>query len=268
MCSSRGQRKLRCREQGLDRSTHRPRSEHTKERLVRAPLSPTHPTYPADARLLPSFIKMLSTATAGGTVINYSDRFSLSGMTGIFPPALLTDLKSVSDTKGPAAQNQVAGAGADAAAGAGDPLYKVPYTMQTGAVRYAPMQPLPPSKITADKMSRLHPTSAFSIATAYLKAPTVSTTMTQSITYAVTSRENDVGLPYPISLYQVELCNRTDKSTRAIGCSSCASYGSYGKVPESVEGLKCPRFLCTFDRDSVCLSSLSLMEHLPALVQS
>ena len=139
-----------------------------------------------------SFIKMISIATAGGQVINFSERFSLSGMTGIFPPTLLTDLQLVSDTKGPPTLNQVAGAQPGGSVGAGDPQFRVPYTMQTGNTKYAPMQPLPPTKITQTKTSRLHPTSAVSIARTFLRIPSVVTTVTENPTYVVKSHENQV----------------------------------------------------------------------------
>ena len=49
---------------------------------------------------------MISTAT-GGTVVNYSDRFSLSGMTGVFPANVQAGLKTVTGTSGPKTENNV-----------------------------------------------------------------------------------------------------------------------------------------------------------------
>src|SRR5579862_5693076 len=51
-------------------------------------------------RQLPSFLKMVSVASAGGSVINYSSRFSLTGMTGSFTSDVIQGLASVSGTDG------------------------------------------------------------------------------------------------------------------------------------------------------------------------
>ncbi|KAI9826315.1 MAG: hypothetical protein M1832_000232 [Thelocarpon impressellum] len=131
---------------------------------------------------------MVSTAGAGGTVINFSDRFSLSGMTGTFPPTLEADLKNVKDTKGPPSVNQVAGAKGAAGGAEGD--FAVPYTMQTGAQRFAPMQPPAPTKITAKDAKPLWPVSASTVATTWLPPPTIATTITQSPNHSVKSRVN------------------------------------------------------------------------------
>ena len=95
-----------------------------------------------------SFLKVQSVAAAGGTVINYSDRFTLSGMTGAFPPDVVAANAAVKGTAGPPTVNQVAGANAPAA-GTGE--FAVPYTLQTGPTKFAPMQPVPPTKITKVK---------------------------------------------------------------------------------------------------------------------
>ena len=136
-----------------------------------------------------SFLKMISVATVGGTVINYSPRFSLTGMTGIFPPAVTDGLAGVTGTDGPPTLNQVAGQNNKPGA---DGPYAQPYTLQTGLTRYAPMQPVPPTKITANKATPLWPTSSVSIAKTWLPRPSIVTTLTQNPTYSVTSRENNV----------------------------------------------------------------------------
>jgi len=140
-----------------------------------------------------SFLKIISVATAGGTITNYSPRFSLTGMTGSFPPNVLAGLKTVSGTAGPATENNVAaanpGAGAGGPQGAG---FAVPYTLQTGLTKYAPMQPQPPTKITAKNASPLWPTSSVTFAQTWLPRPSQVTTFTQSLTYSMSSRENTV----------------------------------------------------------------------------
>lgn len=136
------------------------------------------------------FIKMIS-AAPGGTVINYSGRFSISGMTGTFPDAVKTGLKSVDGTKGPATENNVVQGQNPPAAGD----TAVPYSMQTGSIRYAPMQKQPPTKITAKDPKPLYPTSAVQFAVTFLPNPVQKTTMTASVTYSHESRENTVSDP-------------------------------------------------------------------------
>lgn len=134
---------------------------------------------------------MISSA-AGGTVVNYSSRFSLSGMTGTFPPNVETGIKGVTGTDGPASQNNVkdvANAGGAGAAGGAS----VPYTLQTGLTRYAPMQGKPGTKITAKQASAQYPTSSVDLAKTFLPTPVQVTTMTMSGTYALAaSIENTV----------------------------------------------------------------------------
>jgi hypothetical protein len=136
------------------------------------------------------FLKMISVAAAGGTVINYSPRFSLSGMTGSFPANVVAGLKTIKGTDGPPSVNNVGQGGASTVVD-GD-LFKVPYTMQTGLTRYAPMQPVPPTKITKKKATPQHPTSAVDIARSILPIPKQQTTITQSQTFSVSSVENTV----------------------------------------------------------------------------
>lgn len=141
------------------------------------------------------FLKIIS-AAQGGSVINYSPRFSFSGMTGTFPPDVTTGLETVDGTDGPATENNIESnqRGAQNAAGA-DGDYDVTYTMQTGVIRYAPMPGLPPTKITAQNPKPLYPTSAVQFAAEALPTPSQKTTMTQSVTYSVVSKENTVSCP-------------------------------------------------------------------------
>ncbi|KAI9811664.1 MAG: hypothetical protein M1826_003116 [Phylliscum demangeonii] len=134
------------------------------------------------------FLKMISVATVGGTVINYSKRFSLTGMTGVFPAAVLDGMAAVTGTDGPPTVNQVAGL--NPAPAAADGPYAVPYNMQTGPTRYAPMQPLPSTKMATKKPTPLWPTSSVSIAKTWLPPPSQVTTVTQAATYSFASHEN------------------------------------------------------------------------------
>lgn len=144
------------------------------------------------------FLKIVSAAT-GGTIINYSDRFTLSSMTGTFPAAVTAGLQTVSGTAGPAMQNDINAAqagNAAAAASSVDPsVYNVPYTLQTGTIRYAPMPPMPQTSITAKNASPQFPTSAYTIYHTIAGTPNAVTTQTAVQTFSTSSRENTVRPP-------------------------------------------------------------------------
>ena len=133
---------------------------------------------------------MVSTAAAGGTVTNYSPRFTFSGMTGTFPDSVKTAMKSVTGTNGPDTVDATSNNNPAAAPQDGD--FGIEYTMQTGATRYAPMQPVPPTKITKKNATPLYPTSSVVIAITNLPTPEQQTTITQSQTFSVSSVENTV----------------------------------------------------------------------------
>jgi hypothetical protein len=138
---------------------------------------------------------MQSTATAGGTITTYSDRFSLTGMTGVFTQDIKTALAGVSGTGGPSAVNALAKnapVAQAAGAAAADGVYGTPYTLQIGPTRYAPMQPVPGIKITATDTAPLYPTSSVVFASTFLPMPDVSTTITQAQTFSVASHPNQV----------------------------------------------------------------------------
>lgn len=133
---------------------------------------------------------MESVATVGGTVINYSKRFSLTGMTGTFPQAVLDGMEDVTGLDGPPTKNDVAGQQASQTIAEG--LYGVPYNEQTGPTKYCPMQPLPPTKIIKDKPTPLWPTSGVTFAKTFMPTPQQVTTLTLAQTFSVASRMNDV----------------------------------------------------------------------------
>lgn len=136
---------------------------------------------------------MISTAAAGGAVINYSNRFTLTGMTGTFSQTVQDGLLIVSGTTGPGTVNQVANAAASSAA-ADDGVWGTPYNLQTGLTKYAPMQPVPPTAITAKNTSPLYPTSSVVLASTYFAIPSIVTTLTQPQTFSVSSHANTVGI--------------------------------------------------------------------------
>lgn len=145
--------------------------------------------------ILDSFLKIQSVGAAGAQVVNYSDRFTLSGMTGSFPANVQAGIKTVSGTNGPPSTAQdgpAAGAGAQGAQGD----YAVTYTAQTGLIKYAPMQTPPGPKITANKVQPRYPTSSVSIAKTFLPTPKQTTTMTASLTNSPAQSK-----PFQVNIY-------------------------------------------------------------------
>ncbi|RFU23929.1 hypothetical protein B7463_g12412, partial [Scytalidium lignicola] len=137
------------------------------------------------------FLGMVSTATAGGTITNFSNRFTLTGMTGSFSQAVKDGLATVSGTAGPQTINNLAQAAPAPAPGAADEgVYGTPYNEQLGPTKYAPMQPVPPTAITATNTAPLWPTSSVRLATTFLPIPSVQTTITQAQTFSIASHQN------------------------------------------------------------------------------
>ena len=137
-----------------------------------------------------SYLKMTSVITDGGTVINYSPRFSLTGMTGSTDPAIVQAVTALNGaTAGPPSQNNAANNGAaGGATGAG----AIPYNLQTGLTKYAPMQPIPSTAITATAYTPLYPTSAYTVARSPMPPASIIITVTASQTQSFSSRENTV----------------------------------------------------------------------------
>ncbi|KAK3701893.1 Cell wall synthesis protein kre9 precursor [Vermiconidia calcicola] len=136
---------------------------------------------------------MISAPADGGQVINYSDRFNVLGMTGSVAPNIKKAVTALGgSTAGPPTVNEVNNvapvASVPADPGAGD--YGVPYAQQKGPTKYAPMQKVPPTKITAKKVTPLNPTSAWTVAKTWLPKPTVISTVTEPNTFSVRSRAN------------------------------------------------------------------------------
>lgn len=134
---------------------------------------------------------MIATSNSG-TITVFSDRFTLNGMTGTFPASIESDLNSISGSSGPRPVNvQVDERQAvQDAVGAGP--YAIPYGQQTGLTRYAPMQKVPGTKITATNTAPLYPPSSVKLATTYLPNPTIVTTFTETQTFVVASHPNTV----------------------------------------------------------------------------
>ena len=136
---------------------------------------------------------MQCNAAEGGYIINYSNRFTITGMAGTVSPAVkAAAIAAGSSTTGPATLNAVAAAAPAAAEPAGGAAYNIPYNKQEGLTKYAPMQPVPPTKITQKSAAPLFPTSAYTIATTWLPQASILTTLTASQTFSVHSMENTV----------------------------------------------------------------------------
>lgn len=144
---------------------------------------------------------MISVGVDGGTDIVYSSRFGLTGMTGTFSAAVQQGVTAAgSDTTfTPEASHELVTGGDAATATSVVPeagVYTVPYRLQTGLIKYAPMQPMPGTKITAKTPSMLNPTSAFTIFSTYAPPASITLTVTESNTVSVSSRENPVSLQF------------------------------------------------------------------------
>jgi len=144
------------------------------------------------------FLKITSAPLSGtGTVVNYSQRFSVSGMTGAWPsPAIKAAFAATGGTLTavPATVNTVTNGVPNAPApggGVADGQFGVSYQFQTtGLTKYAPMQLRPGSTITATNTAPLFPASLFTVAPTYLPTPSIVTTTTQPVTFSVTSIVN------------------------------------------------------------------------------
>ena len=181
------------------------------------------------------FLQFTSVASEGGTVINYSDRFTMTGMSGVTPATALTGVQALGGaTTGPPTQNNVnngnaaAGGGGGAAVG-GD--FTVPYNLQTGLTKYAPMQPVPGTKITAKSFTPLYPTSAYTVAKTWMPLPSVLTTLTQPQTMSVSSMENTVCAVHDRDMLYVI-------ADIIAGRGSSRSHWRHGQVPGEMERLE------------------------------
>lgn len=179
---------------------------------------------------------MISVMKTGGRVTNYSNRFTLKGVTGVFPAAVITGLKSVTTTDGPATQKDTTEA-LPAPAEAGD--FGVPYLEQTGIMKFAPMQKLPPTKITKKDMKPLYPTTSFQIARTWLPTPKQRSTTTQSRTYKFSSMENTVGCS-KLTRFGMSFADSTIRSLPSLSLQTTWKGSSPGgRIERSLLALVC-----------------------------
>lgn len=120
--------------------------------------------------------------TASGYTIHYTPRFTLKGMKGA------KVAESAADTVPPVAQTMIT---TGAVVGVIDSRsFTVPYTKQTGIVRYAPMQTQPPTKVTMGSWTTKFPTSAVTYYSTMRKSIDQQTTVTPGWSYNVKSGVN------------------------------------------------------------------------------
>ncbi|AAS53961.2 AFR590Wp [Eremothecium gossypii ATCC 10895] len=145
--------------------------------------------------------QLYSTMNRGHT-IQYTQRFQLRGMTGT------RALPESSDLDPPARAVQIAGL---------EP-WRVPYTLQTGRIRHAPMQTQPGTKVTARTWTRRYPTTGVSyfpspIPTLLLQDSTVtmgwSYTMSSAVNYAPHA-------PFPSAIGWYDPAERLTKRPRRL----------------------------------------------------
>ncbi|KAH3899671.1 related to Cell wall synthesis protein KRE9 [Saccharomycodes ludwigii] len=124
-----------------------------------------------------------------GYTIHYSPRFELSGMSGTVTSY------TYSDSTQPAAQYYITSESSasttqtesiDTSAS-----FTVPYTLQTGHTRFAPMQMQPSSKVTATTWTRRFPTSKVTFYSSFnMKGTYYMSTITPGWSYTITSDVN------------------------------------------------------------------------------
>lgn len=133
-----------------------------------------------------------------GYTIHYTNRFKLTGMSGsagsfTFPGSLF----SVTGDK-PTPQIDVSSSSQTINSAS----FTVPYTLQTGTWRFAPMQLQPGTTVTHTAYSTRHPSSAYTPFTSISPSPNVYSTITPGWSYSVVSKINSAPVaPYPTYYY-------------------------------------------------------------------
>lgn len=123
------------------------------------------------------YVQIYAPLTGGnGKIIQYTPRIILNGMTGSYEPT----------GNGPPPPGQV-NANDDSLI---SKSFAVPYTEQTGRIRYAPMQMQPGSTVTAKTWSRRFPTSAVTYYKSAAGQPIVKSTITPGWSYTMSSLVN------------------------------------------------------------------------------
>lgn len=133
-----------------------------------------------------------------GYSIHYSDRFKLTGMTGSASSfTFAASLFSISTGDVASPQTDITSDGSIDSAS-----FTIPYTLQTGRTRYAPMQTQPGSKVTHTMYSTRMSPSSYTPYTSNSPSPNVYSTITPGWSYSVTSLINTAAAAgYPTYYY-------------------------------------------------------------------
>lgn len=130
------------------------------------------------------YIQVYAVVKGEGDTIHYSPRFVLSGMSGA---ATFTYTYS---TQPPAITEINTGDSNGAATSIDSASFSVPYILQTGRTRFAPMQMQPGSKVTATTWTRKFPTSKVTYYSTFRKSLDQISTITPGRSYVMTSDIN------------------------------------------------------------------------------
>ena len=148
------------------------------------------------------YFQIYTVFNSGGVTIHYSPRFKLTGMSG---PTGTLDVT----VTGNAPAGDVHGF---PTATVDSRSFTVPYTLQTGKTRYAPMQSQPGTTVTATTWSMKYPPSAVTYYSTKLASPVVQSTITPGWSYIAESAVNYASVaPYPTNWYAAS--ERVSKAT-------------------------------------------------------
>ncbi|KAI3406158.2 KRE9 [Candida oxycetoniae] len=140
------------------------------------------------------YFQIYTMFTNGADTIHYSPRFKLTGMTG---PTSTYVVTATGDQPGAITENYNPAGNTDFSAS-----FTVPYTLQTGKTRFAPMQMQPGSTVTATTWTRRFPSSAVTYYSTKMKSPVVQSTITPGWSYTASSDVNWASVaPYPTNWY-------------------------------------------------------------------
>lgn len=132
--------------------------------------------------------------------IHYTNRFELDGFSGskvtqVLGGSIVTLVATATDSPPPAVAN-----GGNTAVDTRS--FTIPFSMQTGKSKYAPMQLQPGSKVTATAWTMQYPTSAVTYFSTIAGEPNARSTFTPGWSYTPESAPNyATPAPYPNTFY-------------------------------------------------------------------
>lgn len=142
---------------------------------------------PADAGASGVYFIQIYATFLSGYLIHYTNRFNLNGMTGLSKTSgLILDLPPQAQVSATTATTTDITATMDVTAS-----FTVPYTLQTGIYRFAPMQTQPGSSVTATTWTPQFPTSAVTYYSKPRPSPDHALTITPGWLYSKTSYVNE-----------------------------------------------------------------------------